>query len=72
MTFISRGSQIQPHIVGCSVHKYDILKPSAVPVMSSFPYVLVWKLENHVLLVNVLKPGGVFCLFFVFLTPMSI
>lgn len=25
MTFISRGSQLQPHIVGCSVLKYDIL-----------------------------------------------
>lgn len=34
MTLITGERQIRPHIVGYSALKYDIPKPSAVPVMS--------------------------------------
>lgn len=69
MTLITRESQIRPHIVGDSALKYDIPKRSAVPVMSLFPYVLVWKLETRVFLVTVLKP--VSFLFYFFLTSLQ-
>lgn len=38
----------------------DILKRSAVPLMSLFPYVLLWKLETHIFPVNVLNGGSPF------------
>lgn len=60
MTLITRESQIRPRI-GL---KYDILKRCAVPVMSLFPYVLVWKLETRVFLVTVLKHVSFLFFFF--------
>lgn len=65
MTLITRGSQIRSHVVGYSALKRDVLKRSALPLMSLFPYVLVWKLETPVFLVTVLKRGS-FLFFFLF------